>query len=40
VKAYKSILARLGDPLDEGTLYGPLHSRQSVDAYLKTLEVR
>jgi hypothetical protein len=39
IKAYKSILQRLGDPLDEGTLYGPLHSKQSVQAYLNTIEV-
>lgn len=31
--AYKSILQRTGDPLDDGTLYGPLHSLKAVDAY-------
>jgi acyl-CoA reductase-like NAD-dependent aldehyde dehydrogenase len=40
VKAYKSIMQRVGDPLDEGTLYGPLHTQQSVQAYLTTLEVQ
>ena len=32
-KAFKSIVARIGDPLDESTLYGPLHNKQAVDAY-------
>ena len=27
VKAYGSIIKRIGDPLDDGTLYGPLHSK-------------
>lgn len=31
--AYKSILERIGDPLDDGVLYGPLHNQQAVDAY-------
>ena len=26
-KSYSSIMGRLGDPLDDGTLYGPLHSK-------------
>ena len=39
VKAYKSILQRVGDPLEDGTLYGPLHTKQSVQAYISTLEV-
>ena len=26
-KSYASIMGRLGDPLDDGTLYGPLHSK-------------
>jgi len=25
--AYASIFTRIGDPLDDGTLYGPLHSK-------------
>ena len=37
-KAYGSILKRLGDPLDEGTLYGPMHSKVGIQGYLKTLE--
>jgi aldehyde dehydrogenase family 7 protein A1 len=40
-KAYGSIMNRLGDPLDDGTLYGPMHSKAGIDGYLKTLaEVR
>lgn len=31
--SFKSILERIGDPLDEKTLYGPLHNQQAVDAY-------
>ena len=30
-KAYAQV--RVGDPLDDGTLYGPMHSQQGVDAY-------
>ena len=36
-KSYASIMTRKGDPLDDGTLYGPLHSQAGVDGYLKTL---
>merc|ERR1719495_309121 len=36
--AYASIMKRIGDPLDDGTLYGPLHSKVGVANYLKTLE--
>jgi len=38
VKAYGSIIKRIGDPLDDGTLYGPLHSKVSVEGYKKTIE--
>ncbi|XP_032683990.1 putative aldehyde dehydrogenase family 7 member A1 homolog [Odontomachus brunneus] len=31
--AYKSILGRIGDPLDDGVLYGPLHNQKAVDEY-------
>merc|ERR1712113_94110 len=36
-KSYASIMGRLGDPLDDGTLYGPLHSKVGVDSYLQTI---
>ena len=36
-KAYASILQRLGDPLEDGTLYGPMHSKVGMDGYLNTL---
>lgn len=26
-------MGRIGDPLDESTLYGPLHNKQAVDAF-------
>ena len=29
---------RIGDPIDEGTLYGPLHSKEAVDAFVKTID--
>lgn len=38
VKAYGSFMPRVGDPLDEGVLYGPMHSQQGIDGYLATLE--
>ena len=38
IKAYGSIIKRIGDPLDEGTLYGPLHSKVGVEGYKKTIE--
>lgn len=31
--AFKSILDRIGDPLDDNVLYGPLHNQNAVDAY-------
>lgn len=30
-------MGRLGDPLDESTLYGPLHNAQAVENYKQTL---
>ncbi|KAK9900146.1 NAD-aldehyde dehydrogenase [Cystobasidium minutum MCA 4210] len=35
-KAYKQV--RIGDPLEEGTLMGPVHSQTAVDAYNQCLE--
>ncbi|KZC12794.1 PREDICTED: putative aldehyde dehydrogenase family 7 member A1 homolog [Dufourea novaeangliae] len=32
-KAYESILERIGDPLENNTLYGPLHNQHAVDEY-------
>ncbi|XP_071038009.1 alpha-aminoadipic semialdehyde dehydrogenase isoform X2 [Parasteatoda tepidariorum] len=29
---------RIGDPLDAGTLYGPMHNRQGVEMYLNAIE--
>jgi len=37
-KAYGSVLKKLGDPIDSGTLYGPLHSKTSVDLYKAALD--
>jgi len=36
VKAYAQV--RIGDPLDDGTLYGPLHSQQGVEAYKQAVQ--
>lgn len=36
-KAYQQVLNRIGDPLDEKTLIGPLHSHQSLNNYLETI---
>ena len=35
-KAYASL--KIGDPLEEGSLYGPLHSQTSVDLYLDAID--
>ena len=37
-KAYGSIMTRRGDPLDDGTLYGPMHSQVGVAGYKQTIE--
>lgn len=38
VNSYKTVLTRTGNPLHDGTLYGPLHSETSVNNYLSTVE--
>lgn len=35
-KAYTKV--RVGDPLDSGTLYGPMHTKQGIQLYLKAIE--
>lgn len=35
--AYGQVLSRVGDPLDNGTLIGPLHSAAAVKHYQDTL---
>jgi len=35
-KAYSQV--RIGDPLESGTLYGPMHSKQGIELYNKALE--
>ncbi|KAL3277218.1 hypothetical protein HHI36_012568 [Cryptolaemus montrouzieri] len=37
-KAYAQVLNRIGDPLNENTLIGPLHSEQSLKKYVDTVE--
>ncbi|XP_076645194.1 aldehyde dehydrogenase 7 family member A1 [Halictus rubicundus] len=37
-KAYESILERIGDPLENNTLYGPLHNQHAVDKYKKAID--
>ena len=38
VKAYPAFEKRMGDPLDDNTLLGPLHMPRSVDQYLEGIE--
>lgn len=38
VKAYEQLLPRTGDPLETGTLLGPMHSQVGIDNYLATLK--
>ena len=38
VKAYKQVESRIGNPLDAGTLMGPLIDQASVARYLKAIE--
>ena len=37
-KAFLAIVSRTGDPLDEKTLYGPLHDKSKVELYKKLIE--
>ncbi|XP_003387720.1 PREDICTED: alpha-aminoadipic semialdehyde dehydrogenase-like [Amphimedon queenslandica] len=36
IKAYGQV--KIGDPLDEGVLYGPLHNQAAVDTYVATIK--
>uniref|UniRef100_A0A914VI55 Aldehyde dehydrogenase domain-containing protein n=1 Tax=Plectus sambesii TaxID=2011161 RepID=A0A914VI55_9BILA len=36
-KAYAQIVTKLGDPLDDGVLYGPLHTKIGVGMYKATV---
>lgn len=37
VKAYSNVLRRLGDPLNNNTLYGPMHSLTAIENFKKTV---
>lgn len=37
-KAYEQILHRMGDPLEQNTLVGPLHSEKSLQHFKNTIE--
>lgn len=37
VQAYKQVMNRIGDPLEDSTLLGPLHSAESVAKYEQTI---
>lgn len=37
VKSYSNVLKRLGNPLDETTLYGPMHSLRAVENFEQTI---
>lgn len=36
MKAYSQL--KVGDPLDKDTLYGPLHTKRSVELFLKAID--
>lgn len=38
VKAYEQLLPRLGDPLESGTLLGPMHNQMGVDGFKTAIE--
>ena len=38
VKAFGEAMKRTGDPLDDRTLYGPLHNQRAVAGYLAAIE--
>lgn len=38
LKAYANVLPRMGDPLDDDVLIGPMHSQQGIDGYLATIK--
>ena len=38
VDAYKKVATRMGNPMDEDTLLGPLHTKRAVKEYLEGIE--
>jgi len=38
VKAYEQLLPKLGDPLETGVLYGPLHNQAAVNSYAAAIK--
>ncbi len=38
VKAYEQLLPKLGDPLETGVLYGPLHNQAEVNSYAAAIK--
>lgn len=37
VKSYSNVLKRLGDPLEENILYGPMHSLKAIENFKQTI---
>ncbi|XP_051168268.1 putative aldehyde dehydrogenase family 7 member A1 homolog [Leptopilina boulardi] len=37
--AFKSIFKRIGDPMEDSVLYGPLHNQQALDAFEKSVKI-
>uniref|UniRef100_A0A0A9Z803 aldehyde dehydrogenase (NAD(+)) n=1 Tax=Lygus hesperus TaxID=30085 RepID=A0A0A9Z803_LYGHE len=37
-KSFKQVMKRMGDPLNENTLYGPLHNQTAVDNFNNTIK--
>uniref|UniRef100_A0A182VV50 aldehyde dehydrogenase (NAD(+)) n=1 Tax=Anopheles minimus TaxID=112268 RepID=A0A182VV50_9DIPT len=38
VKRYTNLMQRVGHPLDQSTLYGPVHNQQAVENYKQTIQ--
>jgi aldehyde dehydrogenase family 7 protein A1 len=38
INAYKQLDPRIGDPLEKGTLIGPLHNKAGIDKFKATLD--
>ena len=34
----KKLVGRIGDPMDQNTLYGPMHNQNGVDLYKRTVQ--
>ena len=37
-KAYEQLIPRMGDPLETGVMYGPLHNQLAVDNFAASVQ--